>query len=79
MKGRTSQRCWTVTPDGRSCLLETYQRVLMSPQGENIGLLGISHDVTDWYNMQRQLREEMENAVTPKWHWHSAIRFYKTS
>ncbi|WP_260849030.1 diguanylate cyclase domain-containing protein, partial [Vibrio cholerae] len=60
MKGRTSQRCWTVTPDGRSCLLETYQRVLMSPQGENIGLLGISHDVTDWYNMQRQLREEME-------------------
>ncbi|MFG0606315.1 diguanylate cyclase domain-containing protein [Vibrio mimicus] len=60
MKGRTSQRCWTVTPDGRSCLLETYQRVLMSPDGENIGLLGISHDVTDWYNMQCQLREEME-------------------
>ncbi|KQB09565.1 diguanylate cyclase [Vibrio metoecus] len=60
MKGRTSQRCWTVTPDGRSCLLETYQRVLMSPEGENIGLLGISHDVTDWYNMQRQLREEMD-------------------
>ncbi|MEH0388059.1 diguanylate cyclase domain-containing protein [Vibrio mimicus] len=60
MKGRTSQRCWTVTPDGRSCLLETYQRVLMSPQGENIGLLSISHDVTDWYDIQRQLREEME-------------------
>ncbi|MCD6658477.1 diguanylate cyclase, partial [Vibrio cholerae] len=49
MKGRSCQRCWTGTLDGRSCLLETYQRVLMAPQGEKIWLLGISHDVTDWY------------------------------
>lgn len=60
IKGRCSQRGWTVNPDGRSCLLETYQRALISSQGENIGLLSISHDVTDWYNMQRKLREEME-------------------
>lgn len=60
IKGRTSQQRWTTTPDGRSCLLETHQTVLMSPHGENLGVLGISHDVTDWHNIQRHLRDEME-------------------
>ncbi len=60
MKGRASQRRWTVTPDGRSCLLETYQSILMSPKGEPLGLLSISHDVTDWHNVQKNLRDEME-------------------
>lgn len=60
MKGRASQQRWTTTPDGRSCLLETYQSVLMSPRGDHLGVLGISHDVTDWHNIQRNLRDEME-------------------
>lgn len=60
MKGRASQQRWTTTPDGRSCLLETHQTVLMSPSGENLGVLGISHDVTDWHNIERNLRDEME-------------------
>ncbi|NAX22367.1 diguanylate cyclase domain-containing protein [Vibrio sp. V39_P1S14PM300] len=60
IKGRSSVRRWTVTPDGRSCLLETHLSLLLSPRGERIGVLGISHDVTDWHNMQKNLRDEME-------------------
>ncbi|NOH80621.1 diguanylate cyclase [Vibrio sp. RE86] len=60
VKGRTSTRRWTVTPDGRSCLLESHQSVLISSEGERIGTLGISHDVTDWHDMQKSLRDEMD-------------------
>ncbi|KLN67112.1 sensor domain-containing diguanylate cyclase [Vibrio sp. VPAP30] len=60
IKGRASKRSWTTNPAGRSCLLESYQSVLISPEGEKIGTLGISHDVTDWHDMQQNLRDEME-------------------
>lgn len=60
IKGRASQRRWTVTPDGRSCLLESYQNILLSSDGEKLGTLCISHDVTDWHDMQKNLRDEME-------------------
>ncbi|MEF1288937.1 GGDEF domain-containing protein, partial [Vibrio sp. M260118] len=46
--------------DGKSCLLETYQTTLMSSDGERIGTLTISHDVTDWHDMQKNLRDEMD-------------------
>nr|WP_244204709.1 diguanylate cyclase [Vibrio rhodolitus] len=59
-RGRASHRHWTVDKFGRSCLLETHQSLLMSPQGEPLGMLGISHDVTDWHDIQRNLRDEME-------------------
>lgn len=60
LKGRVSDRSWTTDQDGKSCLLETYQSVLLSESGQNIGVLSISHDVTDWHDMQQQLRDEME-------------------
>ncbi|PJC86215.1 diguanylate cyclase [Vibrio sp. HA2012] len=60
MKSKGTQRRWTTAPDGRSCLLETEQTLLLSDTGEKLGVLGISHDVTDWYKMQQDLREEME-------------------
>lgn len=60
IKGRASKRRWTVSPDGRSCLLESHQMILISASGEHIGTLGISHDVTDWHDMQKSLRDEME-------------------
>ncbi len=60
MKGRISKQHWTTAPDGRSCLLETYQSTLLSVTGEKLGTLGISHDVTDWHNIQKSLRDEME-------------------
>ncbi|MGF1743598.1 diguanylate cyclase domain-containing protein [Vibrio minamisatsumaniensis] len=60
LKGRVSERSWTTDQEGKSCLLETYQSVLLSQDGERIGTLSISHDVTDWHDMQQQLRGEME-------------------
>lgn len=60
VKGRTSSKKWTTTPDGCSCLLETNQNVLMSEEGKPLGTLYISHDVTDWHNIQQNLRNEME-------------------
>lgn len=60
MQGRKSQRRWTTDTAGRSCLLETSQTPLVSNEGDVLGALGISHDVTDWFKMQQDLREEME-------------------
>lgn len=60
MQGRRSQRRWTTDPQGRSCLLETSQTSLLSSEGDILGLLNISHDVTDWFKMQQDLRDEME-------------------
>ncbi|MCG9596506.1 diguanylate cyclase [Vibrio sp. Isolate25] len=60
VKGRANKRRWTADCDGRSCLLETYQNILLSSTGEKMGSIGISHDVTDWHNMQQSLRDEMD-------------------
>ncbi|ELP5730525.1 diguanylate cyclase [Vibrio vulnificus] len=60
MKGRQSERRWTTDPQGRSCLLEVNQSLLMSKSGQLIGTLSISHDVTEWHAMQQRLRDEME-------------------
>ena len=60
MQGRKSQRRWTTDTAGRSCLLETSQTPLVSNEGDVLGALGISHDVTDWFKMQQDLRDEME-------------------
>ncbi|MBN3572630.1 diguanylate cyclase domain-containing protein [Vibrio neptunius] len=60
VKGRANKRRWTTNADGRSCLLETYQNILISSSGETMGSIGISHDVTDWHNMQQNLRNEMD-------------------
>ncbi|MDN3609135.1 diguanylate cyclase domain-containing protein [Vibrio ostreicida] len=60
VKGRANKRRWTTDSDGRSCLLETYQNILLSSAGEKLGSIGISHDVTDWHLMQKNLREEMD-------------------
>ncbi|HHX8452893.1 TPA: sensor domain-containing diguanylate cyclase [Vibrio diabolicus] len=57
---RKSERKWTTDPQGRSCLLEVNQNSLVSPSGELIGTLSISHDVTEWHKMQQNLRDEME-------------------
>ncbi|WP_341659153.1 diguanylate cyclase domain-containing protein [Vibrio sp.] len=60
VKGRANKRRWTTDEEGRSCLLETYQNILISSSGEKIGTIGISHDVTDWHNVQKSLRDEMD-------------------
>ncbi|MDB1124847.1 sensor domain-containing diguanylate cyclase [Vibrio algarum] len=60
LQGRGTQRRWTTDPQGRGCLLETSQSTLLSSDGEILGSLSISHDVTDWFKMQQDLRDEME-------------------
>jgi diguanylate cyclase (GGDEF)-like protein/PAS domain S-box-containing protein len=51
---------WTTDAQGQSCLLEMHQNVLISPLGEKLGTLNINHDVTDWYTVEQNLRNEME-------------------
>ncbi|MCQ1058919.1 diguanylate cyclase [Photobacterium sp. ZSDE20] len=51
---------WTTAPDGSSRLLETNCNLLLGDSGEAIGTLSISHDVTDWHEMQEVLKSEIE-------------------
>nr|WP_086940518.1 GGDEF domain-containing protein [Thaumasiovibrio occultus] len=58
--GRRSVTTWTTAPDGTSRLLETSQTSLVDINGEVFGSLCISHDVTDWHEMQESLKQEIE-------------------
>ncbi|WP_299018975.1 diguanylate cyclase [uncultured Photobacterium sp.] len=66
MEGDDSFSChnsihsWTTAPDGSSRLLETNKTMLIGDNGEAIGTLNISHDVTDWHEMQENLKQEIE-------------------
>lgn len=55
-----SMHTWTTAPDGSSRLLETNKTLLIDDNGEAIGTLSISHDVTDWHEMQESLKQEIE-------------------
>lgn len=58
--GNNSTHTWTTSPDGSSRLLETNKTLLIDDHGEAIGTLSISHDVTDWHEMQESLKLEIE-------------------
>lgn len=58
--GHNSSHSWTTAPDGSSRLLETNKTMLIDDKGEVIGTLSISHDVTDWHEMQDNLKQEIE-------------------
>jgi diguanylate cyclase (GGDEF)-like protein/PAS domain S-box-containing protein len=60
LSGNNSTHTWTTSPDGCSRLLETNKTLLIDDNGEVIGTLGISHDVTDWHEMQESLKSEIE-------------------
>ncbi|MGF1685543.1 diguanylate cyclase [Photobacterium japonica] len=51
---------WTTAPDGSSRLLETKRNLLVDDHGEVIGTLSLSHDVTEWHDMQEVLKSEIE-------------------
>lgn len=57
---KAANHSWTVTPEGSSCLLEINRNLLLGDNGEVIGSLSISHDVTEWHEMQDVLRSEIE-------------------
>jgi PAS domain S-box-containing protein len=46
---------WVTYPDGRKVLLDTYKAPLKSTEGEVIGLLGVSRDITDIMQTQVKL------------------------
>ncbi|WP_231569091.1 diguanylate cyclase [Photobacterium gaetbulicola] len=58
--GNSAAHTWTTAPDGSSRLLETNCNLLIGDTGEAIGTLSISHDVTDWHEMQEVLKSEIE-------------------
>ncbi|PSU31934.1 diguanylate cyclase [Photobacterium lutimaris] len=58
--GNSAAHTWTTAPDGSSRLLETNFNLLLGDSGEAIGTLSISHDVTDWHEMQEVLKSEIE-------------------
>lgn len=60
MVGNTALHSWTTAPDGSSRLLETNRNLLIDDVGKTIGTLSISHDVTDWHEMQEVLKSEIE-------------------
>ena len=38
---------WVTYPDGRRALLDTLKTPFYGPDGENLGLVGISRDITE--------------------------------
>lgn len=59
-EGRVSQQRWTATPDGDSCLLETHFTPLIDEDGKATAVVGISHDVSDWYYTQQSYSNEVD-------------------
>lgn len=55
---------WITYPDGRQILIDTLKTPYMGPDGEQIGLLGISRDITASYQVQLALRESEANFRT---------------
>jgi PAS domain S-box-containing protein len=48
---------WVDYPDGRRVLLQTLKTPFYGPDGELFGLIGISRDITDRYQVEATLRE----------------------
>jgi PAS domain S-box-containing protein len=56
---------WVTYPDGRRVLLDTLKAPLRSPDGEIIGLLGVSRDITERKRQETELarsKEQLEKA-----------------
>ncbi|WP_105902197.1 diguanylate cyclase domain-containing protein [Vibrio gangliei] len=59
-----SNKRWTTTPAGDSCLLETHVTPVKSEGGKIIGSIGISYDVSDWFYMQQSCSDEIAKRQT---------------
>lgn len=55
---------WITYPDGRKILIDTLKTPYMGPDGERIGILGISRDITASHQVQLALRESEANFRT---------------
>jgi diguanylate cyclase (GGDEF)-like protein/PAS domain S-box-containing protein len=52
-----SQEEWVTYPDGRKSLLSTLKTPFYGPEGEVLGLVGISRDITDRVQAEHSLRQ----------------------
>ncbi|WP_235869310.1 PAS domain-containing protein [Veronia nyctiphanis] len=59
-EGRRKIQNWVTDPTGNSCLLETSQTLIRGDDGQLLGTLSISHDVTNWHMIQQVLEQEIE-------------------
>jgi len=48
---------WIVYPDGRRTLQETLKTPYKLPNGERIGIIGISRDITHLHNLESEIRQ----------------------
>jgi PAS domain S-box-containing protein len=48
---------WVVWPDGRETCFSTTKLPLRNPQGETIGIFGISHDITERKRIEQEIRQ----------------------
>ncbi|HCH03151.1 MAG TPA: hypothetical protein DEV85_14855 [Vibrio sp.] len=60
----SSYQRWTTTPNGDNCLLETHLTPLISGNESLKAVVGISHDVSDWYYTQQSYSDEMDKRRT---------------
>lgn len=61
LSGSKTVRTWASQLNGESCLLETNITALKNDQQQVVGTLSISHDVTDWHQMQQSLQREVHH------------------
>lgn len=54
---------WGIYPDGRKVLLEALKAPFIGPNGQSLGLVGISRDITRLKNIEEQLAEERERLM----------------
>ncbi|MFV0576396.1 MAG: PAS domain-containing protein [Vibrio sp.] len=60
LEGKRSEQRWTTTPQGENCLLETHFNPLVGDDGDVVGMVGISHDVSNWFYIQHSYADEMD-------------------
>ncbi|MCF7355192.1 PAS domain-containing protein [Vibrio sp. CK2-1] len=64
IRGTSSYPRWTTDPNGDNCLLETHLTPIISEDGSVKAVIGISHDVSDWYYTQQSYSDEMDKRRT---------------
>ncbi|MFW6374199.1 MAG: response regulator [Thermodesulfobacteriota bacterium] len=61
-EGPRSNEEWVGYPDGRQVLLDTLKTPFHGPDGEILGIVGVSRDITERKNMEEELQKAKEMA-----------------
>ncbi|MBF0621229.1 MAG: transporter substrate-binding domain-containing protein [Magnetococcales bacterium] len=63
---------WVRYPDGRKVLLDTIKTPFYSPEGEMLGIIGVSRDITERKVMEERLDMALKGANAGLWDWSAA-------